>query len=719
MEMTSTEQLERLFDAALSRPLEKRAEFLQGIADSGMRQELERLVRAADRRVFTFPDEPPRAMAHIGGYRLVETLGSGGSATVYAGQHAVHDRVDAIKVFRLSNPFDQSLRRLRREARTLARLDHPHVARIYDAGHATTPEGPVAFCVLELVEHALPITTYAAHVQESVDERVSLLLQAARGVAHAHRQNVIHLDLKPTNVLVDLQGQVKIVDFGIGRIVHEQRTTETLESRGIHGTLAYMAPEQARTEQHPVDERADVFALGVLLCELVTSRHPFAETDEGWTAQLRRMQRDDADPRTDVLDRLPGALRAITQRALQWDPKMRYLDATALANDLAAYLKNEPIDARAPSLRERSVRLLRKRGLAVTSTCVLLVSVALFVMTMLHPGGSFGAIPTLTVTALSASGAPINNAEVYLVPIDPASRLAGPPVWLAVDPKEQPIEYEGLARIAVVSSAGFAECTRSFDGRASHTIKVRIPEATGKAPKRMRFMPRGWYRVGKPEAGAPGFAERLVELAPFWIDKHEVSNAAYMRFCDETGHAWPRIWGEEYDSAWDNLPVIEVSLRDAKAFAEWNGKRLPTDVEWEAAARSPDGRDFPWGDEPPTSAHAVLRDPATRLPGTRAERLRFYLDTVVAVDSIDGYEDTSPNGCLHLYGNVTEWTESMIGGLAGGTTLAIFKGDFWGRSRPDEPAYRLCDYFGALPARPPIGVGFRCVRSAFILEGKE
>ena len=228
---------------------------------------------------------------------------------------------------------------------------------------------------------------------------------------------------------------------------------------------------------------------------------------------------------------------------------------------------------------------------------------------------------------------------------------------------------------------------------------------------------------GTPSNADDGYVRLARQLDAFWLERTEVSNASYRQFVEETGHRWPALWGsggQDYDTAWDDLPIVNVTFRDAQAFAEWRGKRLPTALEWQRAARGVANRRFPWTDDASQDADAVrLRANAWRdtndphRPWLVSERLRnAYLASVRPVSSTD-HEDVCSESILHMFGNVQEWTESPA-----------FPEEF---NLPPEPLSRVV--CGAAWGDPPegrwhlhstgfdhmdgfvIGRGFRCAKS--------
>jgi serine/threonine-protein kinase len=271
-------------------------------------------------------------------YELLDVLGEGTFGTVYRAKDRRLDRLVALKVPRPGrSDLPREAERFLREARSTARLRHPHIVPIHDV----CLEGPDCFLVSEYV----PGTTLSEVLRTGRlphTRAAEILAQVARAVAHAHRQGVIHRDLKPSNILIDADGQPRVLDFGLARPIARGGTLT--EDGTILGTPAYMAPEQARSDSNAVSARSDIYALGVILYELLTGELPFRGTPSAILYQLQ--DQEPIAPRR--LDRrVPTDLETIALKCLEKDPHRRYAGADALADDLERWLAGQPIRARA------------------------------------------------------------------------------------------------------------------------------------------------------------------------------------------------------------------------------------------------------------------------------------------------------------------------------------------------------------------------------------
>ena len=337
----------------------------------------------------------------IGPYKLVQRIGEGGCGVVYmAEQEKPMRRLVALKVIKLGMDTRQVVARFDAERQALALMDHPHIAKVLDAG-ATEAGRP--FFVMELVR-GIKITDYCDQNQIPTKERLELFVQVCRAVQHAHQKGIIHRDLKPSNILVTVNDGVavpKIIDFGIAKATQGRLTDKTLVTafEQFIGTPAYMSPEQAVMTSVDVDTRSDIYSLGVLLYELLTGRPPF-DTRELLAAGLDEMRRTIRErlpvrpsTRLDALTReeltttaqrrgseapklislVRGDLDWIVMKCLEKDRSRRYETASGLAMDVRRHLNQEPVIARPPSKLYEFQRTVQrhKLGFAATGAVVL------------------------------------------------------------------------------------------------------------------------------------------------------------------------------------------------------------------------------------------------------------------------------------------------------------------------------------------------------------
>lgn len=322
----------------------------------------------------------------IGPWRLVEPLGRGGMGEVFLVERAdpLFQQVAALKLLRRGLDSDEVVRRFERERQILARLEHPAIARLLDGGIA--PDGR-PYLVMERIEGE-PITEFCTRRELGVEARIRLVVACCEAVALAHRNLVVHRDLKPGNILVTPGGEVKLLDFGIAKLLDAGDEAGELTQPMLRLlTPRYAAPEQILGQ--PVTTSADVFALGVLLFELLVGRPPFARAGRSQHELAAVVERESAErPSAAVLassagggdDRrlarkLSGDLDTILLMALRREPERRYASVLAFADDLRRYLDGKPVRARADSTAYRAAKFIARHRFGVAASAVALVLV--------------------------------------------------------------------------------------------------------------------------------------------------------------------------------------------------------------------------------------------------------------------------------------------------------------------------------------------------------
>ncbi|HEY3395088.1 MAG TPA: protein kinase, partial [Lacipirellulaceae bacterium] len=346
----------------------------------------------------------------IGPYKLLQQIGEGGMGVVFMAEQErpVRRRV-ALKIIKPGMDTQQVIARFEAERQALAMMDHSNIAKVHDAG--ATDNGRPYF-VMELVQ-GVPITDYCDQCHLTTRQRLELFTTVCQAVQHAHQKGVIHRDIKPTNVLVAIQdGQPapKIIDFGVAKALNDRLTENTLATSFAQmlGTPMYMSPEQAELSPLGADTRSDIYSLGVLLYELLTSTTPF-DKDRLHAAsydEFRRIIREEDPPRPSarlstlaaelattvadhqrseprrLLQALRGELDWIVMKSLDKDRNRRYESASALAGDVLHYLRDEPITAAAPSRFYRASKFVRRNKWPVTTATALALAVLVAVVTL-------------------------------------------------------------------------------------------------------------------------------------------------------------------------------------------------------------------------------------------------------------------------------------------------------------------------------------------------
>jgi len=301
----------------------------------------------------------------IGRYRIIRVLGEGGMGTVFEAEQDQPRRRVALKVIRTSWANPQTLLRFQQESQALGWLHHPGIAQIFEAGSAETPSGRLPFFAMELIQ-GLPLTQYADQHHLDIRRRLALMVQVCDAVQHAHQRGIIHRDLKPGNILVDEAGQPKILDFGLARITEsDAEVTRQTDVGQVLGTLAYMSPEQVLADPTALDTRSDVYALGVILYELLANKLPYTLSRQLHEA-TRTIQETDPSPLSSINRAFRGDVDTIVAKALEKDKTRRYQSAADLAGDIRRYLDDLPITAK-PASASYQLRKFARRHKAIVS----------------------------------------------------------------------------------------------------------------------------------------------------------------------------------------------------------------------------------------------------------------------------------------------------------------------------------------------------------------
>jgi serine/threonine protein kinase len=296
----------------------------------------------------------------VGEFTITRLIEIGGMGTVYEARQENPDRVVALKIMHPGLADRGMLRRFRNEVQALARLRDPRIAHVFSSGVYDRGDGGVPYYTMELVEAARWITAYADDEVLDVRARVAMMIEVCEAVHHGHTHGVIHRDLKPANILVDGAGRVRVIDFGIARITDADVTrSQVTEAGQSPGTRAYMAPEQFSGDALAIDARCDVYALGVVLYELLCGALPYRISTSFEAARIIA----EMEPRRPSLEApsLRGDLETIILTALGKTAEERYASAAHLADDLRRFLRHEPIAASPPSPIRRIAKFARRR----------------------------------------------------------------------------------------------------------------------------------------------------------------------------------------------------------------------------------------------------------------------------------------------------------------------------------------------------------------------
>lgn len=346
--------------------------------DDDLREKVQRLVRAFDdERAANSQAHAASGGRHFGPWQTIRLIARGGMGEVWLGQRAdgQHEQQAAIKVLSPYLAGADSIHRFRRERELLARLEHPNIARLLDGGVSSQGE---PYLVMEYVD-GTALDQYCDNHRLSIRARLELMIKVCAAVNSAHQYLIVHRDLKPGNILVTGDGEPKLLDFGIAKMIDAESGRERTATVNLFLTPAYASPEILRGE--PATVASDVYSLGVVLYQLLTGRRPFSTSSAFPAAELERALRETAPERPSQVTEaaaeqrstsssrlrqtLKGDLTTILEKALEYEPSRRYPSAERLANDLKRYLSNRPILARPQTFRYRAAKFVSRHRVTV------------------------------------------------------------------------------------------------------------------------------------------------------------------------------------------------------------------------------------------------------------------------------------------------------------------------------------------------------------------
>jgi serine/threonine protein kinase len=677
----------------------------------------------------------------LGQYRIVEKLGSGGMADVYKAYQESLGRYVAVKILPAVLSRDETFRaRFDREARAVAQLRHPNILTVFVYGE----EDGIIYIVMEYARGG----TLKDRMQEllSLDETVEMVSRVGSALAYAHRRGVIHRDVKPTNVLLTEDGWPLLADFGLAKMVEGSK--ELTASGMSVGTPEYMSPEQG--QGLPADHRSDIYSLGVMLYEMVTGQKPYT-ADTPMAVIIKHMTETLPSPRALRPD-LPISIERVIVRAMAKSPEDRYDSADEMAAALkrALWRAEEVVEA-APEdeeeLPESVVQPLAeapsppRRGKAAVvpllAVFLLLVGGALagtLVPGVRHAVSSFLVPATATVTHTSLPS-PVTtftplptHTDTPRPTLTPTSMPTATSVAVVTTstPTKVSTPTSPLLPTPTVTPTRMPTTTPTPTSTAAPTDTPTFTPAPA-VPPGMVWIRDGTFLMGSGDENlvriknicheptlrwpCPDFKEerpqRKVEVGGFWIDRNEVTNRQLERFVEATGHQTDaekrgddHNWRYYYTSGRENHPVVGVSWNDADAYCTWLDKRLPTEAEWEKAARGTEAYLWPWGD---VWDAARLNSAESGINGT------------AAVGTRGGELGCSSYGVNDMAGNVWEWTADWWGWYENPHRPPdsnrgwgrVIRGGSW-RKQGHETRTTFRGY--ADPGGYSDDIGFRCVK---------
>jgi serine/threonine-protein kinase len=669
--------------------------------------------------------------AIVGQYHIIEQVSKGSMATVYKAYQPNLDRYVAVKV--LAPELAESkgfIARFEREARAVARLRHRNILTVFDYGR----QGDLFYLVMEYVSGGTLIERLGW--PQDLAYAVNIVSQVGDALAHAHRQGMIHRDVKPGNILMAEEDWPLLSDFGLAKMVED--SPQLTASGASVGTPQYMSPEQA--QGLAVDGRSDIYSLGAVLYETVTGRPPFG-TDGRMAVILRHINEPITPPHTLRSD-LPEEMERVILKALAKSPADRYQRMEEFLTNLReAY----PLPAKGNMVQQGNGQaepkglpaafepaptpvvtplLPRKRSFPWTGVAIGVVLLLTLALTLLF----FKASTTPPVPISRTTDAPA------AVPSPSASLRTGPSATVP-SPTVAPPSLTAVPTMP-----------------PPQTIELRVWEADG---AEMVFVPAGEFVMGSEELGDDERPAHWVYLDSFWIDRYEVTNERFARFVAATGYqteaerrggGW--VWkgsdgstelttgleevegadwrhprgpdsgiepfGHAQDKGKMDHPVVLVSWNDADAYCRWAEKHLPSEAQWEKAARGPSpprqarddagsghGRRYAWGDE---------------FDSAKANTSESERGDTTPVGSFSPQGD-SPYDASDMTGNVWEWVADWYssdyysqapltnppGPVTG--TYKVLRGGSW----PFDEVYARTPFrYNVKPEYTYDFVGFRC-----------
>ncbi len=739
-----------VFLAALKLAEGDREAFLTGACPDGAAlARILALLKAHDSGQATTPTNPTTQLPgaapdpeRIDEFRIIRRIGQGGMGVVYLAEDTLLQRQVAIKVLagHLTHS-EQALGRFRDEAKTAAALKNPGIVPVYKFGF----DGLRHYIVSEYVpgstlkamiaaEAGRRARTETTGTEKKIWRRRMAQLAAiiAEALEHSHRADVVHRDVKPSNILVDPSGNPRLTDFGIAKHIVPEASMEFTEGLG---SCHYMSPEQAAISGSMVDRRSDIFSLGVVLYEALALRRPFdGATPE---AVLHAVRTAEPVHLRYVDPGLPKDLETICHKALEKDPARRYQSALHMSADLRCFLEGRPIMARPAGVGRRALRWALRHRVEMTAGLVIMLAAALGITGFQSIKSRDAGLAWLSVEG-SRAGLP-----VFVQAVDSGTlELKAEPVLSGVTPVRSEALATGQYRVTVASAdlTSFCEFNALLltPGPENHVILIIQDAAT--APEKgldaaatggrarvfhaplvptsraladdMVEIPGGDYAFGSFDVADRVAGKRRVHVAPFYIDRGLVTNAQYKDFVDRTGHPPPQFWIDNgYSADLAELPAVGVTLEDAEAYARWRGKRLPTVFEWEAAARGPDGLLYPWGDAPdPELCAEPSADAQTAHQSWDPCELFELYKRNAAPPLVRSWTDYAL-GLRDLFGPVRQYTATV--------ELPEFSVMLVGRAWTDSPSRTNLSRTLSGPAgRYSSNTGFRCAKSAAVPGGR-
>ena len=671
----------------------------------------------------------------INQYRIIDRIGEGGMGIVYLAEDTRLHRKVALKfVSNLSPDSTEAIARFRREAQAAARLNHPNICTIHELGE-TDNQIYIAFEYIDgsTLKERLRSASIAEH-----DIR-DWLEQIGKGLQAAHKAGVVHRDIKPANIMVTGSGLIKIMDFGIAKLVESE--TELTQANSTIGTIAYMSPEQARGEE--IDQRTDIWSVGIILYELLTGRRPFEGAFR--EAVMYAMMHNDPEPIATGRQGVPESLVAIVHRAIEKDPEARYSSMEELLADLSAYREGQSENQTSSSAGRTPIRNLH---VLITALLVLLGIGIVAVLSINRSSKARWArqeiLPEIEHRLAGERKSNdqwalfdlASNAEQYISGDPTLKRLwphisrhvgiySDPPgVQVYIKPYGKPEDawrYVGLtpldslrlptgvSRIMLQREGFDTVYDLAWNSGTYGDLHYQLPEA-GRYPEDMVFVPEiaNRYRYPTVSMGLqiPGLDHMEEQrVGTFLMDRYEVMNKDFKQFVDKGGYTNPEYWQHAFVRDGSTL-----SFEEAMAlFVDKTGR--PGPATWEVGDYADGEDDYPVAGVSWFEAAAYANFVGKQLPTIYhwdRVALTWASGEVVPLSNLDG-TGTVPVGSLHalnrfgahdLAGNVREWALNETSRKG-----RFIQGGGW-----NDPPYAFNNAFGQSAFDRSVTNGFRCMK---------
>ncbi len=621
-------------------------------------------------------------------------------ATVYKAYDTNLEREVAVKIIR-SGAFprehlERMLKRFEREAKILASLNHPNIVNVLDSGE----QDGTPYLVMEFI----PSGTLKEYLNQKPGQPIpwqiaaKLLAPIARALeyAHHHEAKIIHRDVKPSNILITKNGMPMLSDFGIAKVLESEETFELTGTGAGIGTPEYMAPEQGVNKA--VDHRADIYSLGTILYEMVAGRKPY-QADTPLAVMIKKTTEPLPRP-TKFVPNLPEIIERILFKALAKKPEDRYADMGRFADALEKLAEGKlPKLSSLPTIPKPAPVSSTRPKLAIgliAGLIVCVMGIAGIWIVIRNPNQPIGQNETQMPTMeIPVAEGPVSDSSTTIPTAFPFD--ISTPINTMISPSngaELVYVPQGEFIMGGLTKNAFKECQKLFIGGTCSKDKF-----TNEEP------------------------EHTIYLDAYNIDKYEVSNVAYRACVDDDICKPPSntssFAGTSYydDSAYNNYPVINVDWDMANAYCEWRDARLPTEAEWEKAARGENGSVYPWGSSFDGSGVNFCD---SNCPFKFDWANKNYNDGYTETAPVDSFPNgISPYGVYNMAGNVWEWVNDWYdssyysksptsdpAGPGSGNVRTLRGGSWVDPGHYTRTSYRV----GLKPSYVNTYVGFRCAR---------